>query len=67
MRLCIFLAGLTMNEIVGNAVVFILAGFQTTADTLLFLFYELAMYPDIQQRVCLIMLNLSCLPTFQFF
>jgi len=43
--------GLTMQEILGNAMIFILAGFQTTADTLLFTFYELAMYPELQQRL----------------
>ena len=45
-----------MNEIIGNAFLFLLAGFQTTADTMLYIFYELAMHPEIQQRVSYLLL-----------
>ena len=43
--------GLTKNEVIGNAILFLLAGFQTTADSMLFTFYELAHHPDIQEKV----------------
>lgn len=46
-----FLTGLTRDEIVANAVLFFLAGFETTANTLNFAMYELALNPDIQQKV----------------
>lgn len=36
---------------IGNTILFINAGFQTTAETMLYVFYELAMHPDIQQKV----------------
>lgn len=43
--------GLTKNEIIANAVLFFLAGFETTATTLNFIMYELTMNPDIQEKV----------------
>jgi cytochrome P450 len=48
---CILLTGLTRNEIVANAILFFMAGFETTASTLSFVFYELAMNPEIQDKV----------------
>lgn len=42
---------MTKPEVMGNTVLFLSAGFQTTADTLLYVFYELAMHPDIQKKV----------------
>ncbi|XP_067950116.1 cytochrome P450 3A29-like isoform X2 [Watersipora subatra] len=43
--------GLTKNEVIGNAILFLFAGFQTTADTMFFIFYELAMHPDVQEKL----------------
>jgi len=43
--------GLTSQGIVGNALVFLTAGFVTTSNTLLFAFYELAQHPHIQEQV----------------
>ncbi|XP_067948027.1 cytochrome P450 3A29-like [Watersipora subatra] len=43
--------GLTKQEVIGNAILFLFAGFQTTADTMFFIFYELAMHQDIQERL----------------
>ncbi|CAG2108004.1 unnamed protein product, partial [Medioppia subpectinata] len=42
---------LTENEILAQAFMFFLAGYETSATTLSFLSYELAMAPDIQQRL----------------
>ena len=53
-------AGLTKEEVVGNAMLFIFAGFQTTADTMLFIFYELAQHPEIQERVRSYYMLFSC-------
>ena len=44
-------AGLTKIEVIGNTVLFLSAGFQTTADTMSMLLYELAMNPDAQNKV----------------
>lgn len=46
-----FTIGLTRNELLANAVSFFIAGFQTTSETLLFAFYELAQHPQIQEKV----------------
>lgn len=40
--------GLTKNEIIGNSMVMILAGFENTANTMGFLAYNLATHPKIQ-------------------
>ena len=45
--------GLTKVEVMGNTILFLSAGFQTTADSMSTLFYELAMNPDCQQKVTL--------------
>ena len=42
---------LTDNEIVGNALTFILAGYDTTASTLSYTSYLLALNPQIQERL----------------
>ena len=42
---------MTRKEIKGNSILFLFAGFQTTADTMMFIFYELAHHPDSQQKV----------------
>lgn len=43
--------GLTEEDVVSNALLFFLAGFSTTSDTLLFFFYEIALNPDVQDKV----------------
>ncbi|KAK3343536.1 putative cytochrome P450 oxidoreductase [Lasiosphaeria hispida] len=42
---------LTDGEIKGNVFIFLLAGYDTTANTILFCVTVLALYPDIQQRI----------------
>ncbi|GAV08409.1 hypothetical protein RvY_18101 [Ramazzottius varieornatus] len=42
---------LTEEEMIGNSFVFLLAGFETTANCLGFTAYLLAKYPEIQQRL----------------
>ena len=46
-----FVVGLTKGEVIGNSILFLFAGFQTTADSMMFIFYELAYHPDIQSKV----------------
>ena len=36
---------------IGNTILFLNAGFQTTAETMMYVFYELAMNPEVQQKV----------------
>ncbi|XP_067950041.1 lithocholate 6-beta-hydroxylase-like isoform X2 [Watersipora subatra] len=43
--------GLTKDEVVANAVLFFMAGYETTALTLHYVLYELTINPDIQKRV----------------
>lgn len=47
----LFIPGLTRDEIIGNALFFFLAGFQTTADTIHFLMFELAHHSKLQEEV----------------
>ena len=42
---------LTAKEIVDNSVTFLIAGYETTANTLSFTTYLLAVNPDIQERL----------------
>ncbi|XP_062621095.1 cytochrome P450 3A19-like, partial [Saccostrea cucullata] len=42
---------LTSTEIIANCLLFFFAGYETTANTLSFFVYLLALHPDIQQRV----------------
>ncbi|XP_063772981.1 cytochrome P450 3A9-like isoform X2 [Pseudophryne corroboree] len=42
---------LTDTEIMAQAIIFIMAGFETTSATLTYLFYNLATHPDVQQRL----------------
>ncbi|XP_013396133.1 cytochrome P450 3A24 [Lingula anatina] len=42
---------LTRDEIVANGIVFFLAGFRNTMSTLSFMCYNLAIYPEIQERL----------------
>lgn len=43
--------GLTKNEIYGNALIFMVAGYDTTANTLTFASYSLATNPDVQDKL----------------
>ena len=42
---------LTDEEIVSNSILFLLAGFETTANALSFVSYLLALHPEIQERL----------------
>ena len=44
-------SALTDVEVLINSLVFMLAGFDTTATTLSWLFYELAVNPEIQEKL----------------
>ena len=48
--------GLTKYEVMGNVILFLFAGFQTTADTMFLIFYELASHPEVQEKVKSILL-----------
>ncbi|XP_056193708.1 cytochrome P450 3A9-like [Falco biarmicus] len=43
--------GLTDIEILSQAFIFLFAGYEATSNTLCFLAYELALHPDVQQKV----------------
>ena len=43
--------GLTLSELTAQAVLFFVAGSDTTATTLTFLCYNLALHPEIQERL----------------
>uniref|UniRef100_A0A8C4VVJ4 unspecific monooxygenase n=1 Tax=Gopherus evgoodei TaxID=1825980 RepID=A0A8C4VVJ4_9SAUR len=54
LSLCAFIPlfpALSDKEIMAQALVFILAGYETTSSTLNFLSYNLATHPDVQQRL----------------
>lgn len=42
---------LTDDEVIANAYVFLLAGYETTATALAFTFYLLIKHPEVQQRL----------------
>jgi cytochrome P450 len=43
---------LTTNEILATAVLFLSAGYESTANALCFVAYHLAMHPELQEKVC---------------
>lgn len=49
--LLLFFAALSMDELVAQCIVFFLAGYETTASTLSFVTYSLALNPDVQERL----------------
>jgi len=44
-------AGLTREDFVANSTIFFGAGYETTATALQFFFYNMAVHPNIQQKV----------------
>ena len=46
-----FVPGMTLNEIIGNSMIMILAGYETTGNAMLFLAYNLATHKDVQEKV----------------
>jgi len=42
---------LSEDEILAQAIIFFLAGYETTATTLSYCSYELALNPDVQQKL----------------
>jgi len=53
----IYFLGLTKEEVIGNAVIFLIAGYESTGATLQNLFYLLAWYPEIQEKVTFLYIN----------
>ena len=47
----LFLLELTDEEVIGNALLFFAAGFETTATTLSFMLYYLAVNQDVQDKL----------------
>ena len=43
--------GLTNDEVTAQAMLFLLAGYETTATTLSFIMYHMAVYPEYQEKV----------------
>ena len=43
---------LTFNEIMATAVLFLSAGYETTANTLCFIAYNLALNSNVQEKAC---------------
>ena len=50
---CLPIPGMDNNEITAQAMLFIVSGTETTASTLSLLCYNLANYPDVQQKLWL--------------
>lgn len=42
---------MTKNEIIGNSILMILAGYENTSNTMLYLAYNLASYPETQVKI----------------
>jgi cytochrome P450 len=51
MPFILILSGLTEDEVTGNAILFLLAGYDTTASTMTFMTYSLATNPEIQDKL----------------
>lgn len=48
---CACVAGLTDNEILAQAMIFIFAGYETSSSSLGFMAYNLAIHPEIQKAL----------------
>lgn len=48
--LCLFSA-LSDEEVLAQALIFVFAGYETTSSTLSYIAYNLAIHPDVQQRL----------------
>ena len=51
--------GLTKDEVMAQGVLFFLAGYETTAATISYLMYSLALYPDVQEKLYEEILNVA--------
>ena len=51
MPYCYSSLGLTQDEVVGNLLLFLLAGYETTSGSLSFILYNLAIHPDVQEQL----------------
>lgn len=47
----ILFVALTEEEIVSNSMLFFLVGYETTATTVAWMLYNLALYPDVQEKL----------------
>lgn len=47
----LLVVGLSTEEVTAQSLVFLLGGYETTATTLTFLLYNLAVYPECQEKV----------------
>ena len=47
----IILLGLTMDEVLSQGILFLPAGYDTTASAITFLLYNLALHPEIQEKL----------------
>lgn len=47
----ILIAGLTLDEMTAQVLVFFVAGFETAASTMTFCLFELSHHPDIQEKL----------------
>ena len=48
---CLLIAGLSTDEILANAMLFFIAGYDTTATTLSYFLYNMAVYPECQAKL----------------
>ena len=48
-----------MDEVISQGILFLPAGYDTTATTITFLLYNLALHPDIQERLHEEIVNLT--------
>ena len=47
----LFVSGITRTEIVGNAMIMMMAGYETTANTIILLAYCVATEPEVQEKL----------------
>ena len=49
--ICYIFAGLTMDEVLAQGLLFFVAGYDTTATSIAFLLYNLTLNPEIQEKL----------------